>query len=592
MKQSLSALSLLAALAFCGCNADNNDVSGALPNRFPKPFSPSLAVQVRPDTPGNNLLFRFEASDVVETFGSDGGNFLIHFTRQGPNAVPATDADSSGVPDFVEHVASVYEEVLLKYRDELGFRPPVSDEGLADNGGDGRFDVYLVDFAGSGDGNYQNDTCSPDNSSICAGYMVQENDFVGYGYPSTAIANRILGSHEFFHAVQAAYDKNQGSVIAEGTAVWATEQYDPSLNDFEGFLSGYMQNTDRPLDTPLPGPVDPFSYGSAIFFEFLEEHYGPGTVRSLWERCENGANGNSDPVWFTELDPLLQEIAGVSFADAMVDFATWNLFTGTAADPERAYKSSAFYPSVKMNDETAPYFKDLLRVYYSSAQYSRLEPDGRTEMTAALVAHPTSPDDTSDLALLLAVKRGSKYDPVVRVNDISAGLETINTDGADKLVVVVINTAQSGSSRRPALCIGTTDEVADCANAVTGGSGTGGSAGSGGSSGSGGLGGSGGSGAVAASAGSGGSSGATNGGSAGQSAAGTGGESGSAGTAAQSTGATGGASGNTSNAANPADSDSGGCGCRVASQDNTNTSAWLFAASLVSLFAARRRRLS
>ncbi len=30
-----------------------------------------------------------------------------------------------------------------------------------------------------------------------------------------------------------------------------------------------------------------------------------------------------------------------------------------------------------MNDETAPYFKDLLRVYYSSAQYSRLEPDGR-----------------------------------------------------------------------------------------------------------------------------------------------------------------------------------------------------------------------
>ncbi|APR78445.1 Hypothetical protein A7982_03792 [Minicystis rosea] len=471
----MALVALAAALAGCGAG-DDSQPAGA----------PPLTSLVRPDTPGNTLLFRFGASDTVEAFGSVEGHFLVHYTRQGPNAVPAADTDASGVPDFVEDVASVYEAVLSKYHDDLGFRAPVGDEGLADNGGDGRFDVYLVDFAGKGDGNYQNDTCDAQNKEICAGYMVQENDFTGYGYPSTKVANRILGSHEFFHAVQAAYDTGQGSVLAEGTAVWATEQFDPSLKDFEGFLKGYLDNPDRPLDTPLPGPVDPFSYGSAIFFEFLEDHYGPGTIRALWERCENGAEGAADPQWLTALGPLLEQQNSTTFESAMTDFATWNLFTGSLADPTRAYANGKSYPSVAMNDVTAPHFEDLLRVYYASSQYYRISPDGRGAMTAALVAHPGSPDDTKDLELLLAAQRGNAYDPVKHLADVSAGTEVIDTNGADRLVAIVVNGATSGNSRRPALCIGSPDEVAACAEKVKGGGGTGGAGGSGGSGGTGG----------------------------------------------------------------------------------------------------------
>src|SRR4051812_41065572 len=135
---------ILAALVLgAGCGAEDPVPSTLqVPGAFP---------EVRPDTPGNVLQFNFDPAEVVETASSPSGKILVHFTRNGPNAVPAKDSDMSGLPDFVEEVANVYDEVLAYY-ESIGFRAPQTDESLPDNGGDGKFDVYLVDFAGIGDG--------------------------------------------------------------------------------------------------------------------------------------------------------------------------------------------------------------------------------------------------------------------------------------------------------------------------------------------------------------------------------------------------------------------------------------------------------
>lgn len=421
------------------------------------------AQALRPDTPGNNELYQFDPGDVVETHGSASGKFLIHFTKAGKNAVPAADGDASGVPDFVEEVAAVYDEVYKRYHADLGFRVPASDEAIPiDNGGDGRFDVYLVDFAGIGDGVFRTDGCDAQKPEVCPGYMVQENDYAGYGYPSTTVANRILGSHEYFHAVQAAYDIDQGSVANEGTAVWATEKFDPSLEDFEAFIPGYLKNTDRTLTEPLPGPTDPFSYGAGLFFQFLDERYGEGTIRALWERCENGAFGEANPFWFMALDPMLKAEAGTSFAEAFVDFAEWNLYTGKAADPKKSYADGADYGSIDYEDVGLPYFDDALRVFRASTQYYRMSPDGRATITAAIVAPEDSPTETDGLGVMLVAKTDGVLGPVLRLVDPKAGTETVDAAGADSLIVVVVNTLQEGESQRPALCIGTVDEVAKC----------------------------------------------------------------------------------------------------------------------------------
>lgn len=435
---------------------------------------PGAELLVRPDSPNSGLQFRFDPEDVVEIHGSAGGRFAVHYTRAGRNAVPSADADNSGVPDFVEEVATIYDEVLAYYEGELGFRAPISDAAASPNGGDDRFDVYLVDFNGVGDGNYRNDGCLSENADRCFGYMIQENDYEGYGYSSTSIANRILASHEFFHAVQAAYDIGQGSVFAEGTAVWATEAFDPTLNDFEYFVSGYLENPDQPLDTPLPGPVDPFSYGSAIFFQYLEEAHGAGTVRALWEAAENGAGGVADPKWLERLDAVLGARSGATFAEAMVEFATWNLYTAQYADPAKAYARGQVYPRVRIDDVGAPYENARLRVYHASSHYFGLAPSGRATMTAALVPENGDPASIEGLTLLLATREGAEVTGLVELSDAANDRTTIDTSAADRLVVFVVNTTTGGESKRPGLCAGTPEEVEACVASLGGGTGAGG----------------------------------------------------------------------------------------------------------------------
>ncbi len=433
---------------------------------------------VRPDTPGNNLQFNFDAGDVVETFVSTDGNFTIHFSRAGDNAVDDEDDDLSGVPDFVENVAGAYAEVLAHYT-SLGLRVPESDADIPDNGGDGTFDVYLVDFAGIGDGAFRQDSCLASNGERCIGFMTQENDFVGYGYPSITIANRILASHEFFHAVQASYDANQGSVFAEGSAVWATESFDPTLNDFEYFSDGFLDNPDRPLDEPLPGPVDPFSYGAGVFFQFLAERYGADTIRVLFERCENGANGNDDPQWITELDGAIGEVGDATFAEAMVDLAQWNFRTDDFADPELSYANGDAYPRVKIESVEAPFSDDSIRVYHASTQYRAMAPGPRTQMTAALVSADAA--ELEGLRLILATETASAAETLL-VEDATAGTETLDVGNADRFVAIVVSTNTGGDSKKPGLCVGNAEEVSECKAALLDG-GAGGSGGSGGAGG-------------------------------------------------------------------------------------------------------------
>jgi len=408
----------------------------------------STVAAARPDSPGSTDMYRFAVGDVVEHVDSAGGHVRVFFTRSGVNAVPAVDTDVNGTPDDVDQVAQLYEDVLAFYTGR-GYQAPLSDALLADNGGDGRFDVYLVDFAGKADGIFVRQGCGADNR--CSGYMVQENDFAGYGYPSLTYANRVLSSHEFFHAVQASYDNSESTVFLEGTAVWATEQFDASLKDFEGFVGGYLSRPSHSLDLPLPGPVDAFSYGAAIFFQYLGEKYGPVVIRELWEAADG------TPTWFDAVDGVLKTHHS-SFADAFFGFARWNLFTGKRADPTQSYAAGAGYPLLTVEAGTFPVNTPSLRVFESATSYLAVPVSGRTTVTTSLVMPAGS--DGSPLRFAVALRKGNVVSAPV-VADFTLPI-IVDSTGADEVLIVVSNTAQSGESLKPGLCAGSSDEVDAC----------------------------------------------------------------------------------------------------------------------------------
>ncbi|MEW5739072.1 MAG: MXAN_6640 family putative metalloprotease [Myxococcota bacterium] len=433
----------------------------------------SRADELRPTDTTSPLMYRYLPTDVVESYAVDGGDFRVHFTRAGVNSVPLADVNDSGVPDFVEQVSGVYESVGATYHQTLGFRRPLSDATVTPNGGDARFDVYLLDFNLTADGAFRIDACP--TGQTCIGYVVQENDFAGYGYPSLTEATRILGSHEYFHGIQAAYDNGQDVVVSEGTAVWGTETYDPSSGDFEAFIDGYLDRPDRSLDSPPPGPVPSFAYGSAIFFKFLSEKYDDAIIRKLWERLENGQGDPSepadraDPTWIIQLDALLKRDYQSSFAQAFREFATWNLYLGTAADPQRSYANGSAYPQPAITDVPVPTYRPALRVYYASTQYFRVASNGRAAMTAALVDDPSTPDsELEGMALAVVSRRGGRNVGFAAPLDVQTptATEVVDTSGGAELIVAVINTAREGNgavlSKRPSLCAGTLDEVNVC----------------------------------------------------------------------------------------------------------------------------------
>ncbi|MGV3624269.1 MAG: MXAN_6640 family putative metalloprotease [Archangium sp.] len=453
----MRAASLLSVLVLSACEPP---VDGR------QPIAVSREEALRPTDTNSGLLWRYANGDVVDSVANDGGTFRVHYTLAGINAVPSMD--------FARQVEDVYEEVGALYHGPLGYRPPLSDAAISPNGGDARFDVYLLDFAGQADGTFRVDQCPPDMVDRCIGYVAQENDFAGYGYPSLVTATRILGSHEYFHAVQAAYDSDQDVVVSEGTAVWATERFDPSTSDFEHFVGGYLADPGRSLDNAPIGPVPSFAYGSAIFFKFLTERHDDAIIRKLWEHLENGKGHASEPAdqanptWLVQLDAILKSDYQSSFAAEFREFAKWNLFTNTAADATQSYANATTFPIVTMETVQLPYLDAPARFYYAATKYFFATAQGRTLVTAQLVDHPLTPvDDTEDLTVWMTVRRAGKNEQLTQV---TAG-QTVDVTGA-AVIVAVANTRRgkvgTASTQRPGVCIGTPEEVATCVTAIRG----------------------------------------------------------------------------------------------------------------------------
>ncbi|RAL25495.1 hypothetical protein DL240_04595 [Lujinxingia litoralis] len=299
----------------------------------------SEAQALRPTAPEHPLSYGAVEADYLD---SPAGYVRVWWAAEGPHASPRL-APGGEEPEIARMVAEVGDAMFASVED-YGLRLPLSDAEIypagADDGGDGRFDIYLYNFE-AGDGQYVAEYCLNGAVERCAGYAMLDHAFVPLYYPSRELAVKIVVSHELFHAVQAAYRADWPVWASEGSASWFEEVVYPEQDDFERLAGYYFAEPARSLNDRARGPSDGFAYGAGIFFYYLETILGQQSVAAVAERFAQG--GSFEEALLAELD------ASFGDAEAAVElFAIYNLFTGQRALADEGYADAARFDEVEV----------------------------------------------------------------------------------------------------------------------------------------------------------------------------------------------------------------------------------------------------
>jgi hypothetical protein len=260
----------------------------------------------------------------------------VHWVVEGADAPSLADTDHSGSADWAETTAAVFEEVWAKEVGALGYRPPLDDDASDENGGDGRLDVYLADVGADGYFGWctSDDPASWANREVSA-YCVLDNDYRNPDFDglSPRAALEVTAAHEFFHAVQFAYDWLEDLWLMEGTAAWIEDVVYDGVNDNFRYL-----RDDSPIvepGVPLDRGRGGFEYGAWIFWRYLSERKGNGIVRRVWSHA--AASSDSGDYSLAAVRHALAE-RHTSFERAFAGFTAAN------AEPAGSYSEGTRYP--------------------------------------------------------------------------------------------------------------------------------------------------------------------------------------------------------------------------------------------------------
>lgn len=249
-------------------------------------------------------------------YDSPGGHFKLHFDTSDSHAVPVGDTNGNSVPDFIERLAEVADSVWRMDVDHLGYLPPPSDDTA---GGDDRYDIYFQQL--SFYGYIISEAPGADPWNDYASYMFLHRNFLNFP-PNTDPEGSQLGSakatlaHEFFHAIQYAYDRDDEIWFMESSATWSEEIVFDSTNDNYTFLPFYLNWPHTALHVE-----GDHMYGSFLWPLYFSESYDVSLLRSAWE----GARYDDAMV---ALGDSLFANYGVKSEEAFANYVPWMYLTG------------------------------------------------------------------------------------------------------------------------------------------------------------------------------------------------------------------------------------------------------------------------
>ena len=399
--------------------------------------------------------------------------FKFYYTTTGTNAVATTDANSNGVPDYVENMAVAFVRALTVY-DSLGYtRPPIATSDA------GRYPVYLSNTA-AGSGVYgfaQPETQVGDNpnstateNSAYTSYMCMRNNYTGFGSTDALlqIAMEVTTAHEFFHAIQFGYEtNNMTSFPMEMCSTWGEDIVFPTDDDNWQYLSEIFSTPYLPVDydDDLDGTTIASGhwYASWIFERYITDRFGAdvtktffeNTVSSYWSTALNNALVAKGSTLTNTIKDYNVAI-GILTSSNTAPMSTYRfqrgdnyrLATGTQNSYGPfvvAYQGTITYNGTKVTYASTSNSSDLL--YRASADFIKIVPSANFSISAA----PTTTNTYFSCRLL---KMNSYTNPTVMSvvePTVSGSNYTFNiTDKTSysNYVLVVYNTRYATSSAR------------------------------------------------------------------------------------------------------------------------------------------------
>ena len=304
---------------------------------------------LRPTEPGQEPYGYGHSYSVPAVFyDSPGGHFRIWYVTSTLDSPALVYTHGDTIPDWIHLCAQVFDHVWEVEVDSLGFWPPPADgswyPGEEDYGGDSRYDVYVEELGIHRVYGYTQSEffVSGGTPHAATSYMVLDNDYSSSIYPTPGDSGlMVTAAHEFFHAVQFAYDTWEERFFMEISSTWMEDVVYDQVNDYYNYLShpGYSSIFSRP-DLSLTTFDGFHEYSSCVWGHYLAKRFGREIIKDIWEGC----------VQKTALDAMEDALMGrgQDLAAAHNEFAVWNYFTGSRADTLLYYPEGDHYPQVKI----------------------------------------------------------------------------------------------------------------------------------------------------------------------------------------------------------------------------------------------------
>lgn len=371
----------------------------------------------------------------------------VSSTRDAPSL---RDRDRSTWPDWVERTREVLKTAWNAEVGRLGYRAPRSDASSRQHGPNGKLDVYIADVGAQGLYGY----CTTDDPArarrrAVSAYCVVDDDFARsqFGGAATGVAAlKVTAAHEFFHAVQYAYDWLEDLWLMEGTAAWIEDEVYDSIDDNRQYLKTSPlapQNYAFPLDYHNPDRNEPdsdYKYGAWIWWRYLSERFGTGIVRAAWRRAD--ANRGAPDEYSLQAIVSALSIRGLDFGSVFADFAVANAYPSVSYAEGRTYPAPD--PDTTMVSAVGVGRTNVF-TYHLANDYYRFAPEG-LDPAATLTFTVDLPDPLGSPAANAIVEGvDGSLARVPAVRDETTGRWTIVVPGfgSARLVVLVLTNAST-----------------------------------------------------------------------------------------------------------------------------------------------------